>query len=512
MPRKIKDDYEIVAELGAGGMATVYKAVQKSLNRPVAIKELKKTYHADDTIVRRFEREARLAASFQHENIVHIYDYAHKPEYSIIMEFVDGMSLARIIEEMGPVPTDVGVMIALQVANALEYAHTRGMIHRDIKPENILIHDGRALVADFGIARAAKRLGEAAGEETVFDAGTLGALTPAYASPEQLLEGRVSTLTDVYALGVVLYELLTGRRPYDVERLNPAELTHVVCEVVPPAPSMVVATAAAFGTSSRRLGRRIAGDLDVIALKALAKEPARRYASAAELADDLRHHLQGQPVAARPDSLVYRASKLVQRHKPSVAAALVVVVFLVGGLGAAVWQAREASAARTRAEAALRQSQEQLENLRAQINQDVRTAFLDLQSAADQVEVARSSVDLAGQRVGQPPGALLEIVGMGQQAARLQQEALAGGGQRQALGVMADEQLQIEAVFEGGDGLGDRGLRHVDFPRRRGDAAALGRRREVAKMFQRELHRNFRSCGSIINISPLPRSRSRWRT
>ncbi len=120
MAKQIKNEYEIVAELGTGGMATVYKAIQKSLDRPVAIKELKKTYQADKMIVQRFEREARLAASFQHENIVHIYDFGPKPDYCIVMEYVDGVTLARIIEETGPLPVDVGVMIALQVASALE--------------------------------------------------------------------------------------------------------------------------------------------------------------------------------------------------------------------------------------------------------------------------------------------------------------------------------------------------------------------------------------------------------
>src|SRR5512139_2907642 len=135
---QLKDEYEITGELGAGGMATVYKAVQKSLDRPVAIKELKKAYHTDAQIVRRFERESKMAASLQHENIVHIYDYWKKPTYCIVMEYVDGSNLADIIEKTGALPVDVGVMIALQVCSALEYAHMRGLVHRDIKPSNIM--------------------------------------------------------------------------------------------------------------------------------------------------------------------------------------------------------------------------------------------------------------------------------------------------------------------------------------------------------------------------------------
>jgi len=134
MPRQqIKDEYEIIGEIGAGGMAVVYKAIQRSLDRPVAIKELKRSYHADDQIVRRFERESRVAASLQHENIVHIYDYWKKPHYAIVMEYVDGTNLAEVIEKTGALPADVGIMIAIQVCSALDYAHMRGLIHRDIK-------------------------------------------------------------------------------------------------------------------------------------------------------------------------------------------------------------------------------------------------------------------------------------------------------------------------------------------------------------------------------------------
>ena len=149
--------YRILDKIGAGGMATIYKAIQKSLGRPVAIKELKRTYHADPQLVQRFEREAKMSASFQHENIVHIYDYWKKPGCCIVMEYVDGTDLADIIEITGFLPVDVGVMIALQVCSALDYAHMRGLIHRDIKPSNIMIkRNGEVKLMDFGIAHTKK--------------------------------------------------------------------------------------------------------------------------------------------------------------------------------------------------------------------------------------------------------------------------------------------------------------------------------------------------------------------
>jgi serine/threonine protein kinase len=195
MSRQIKDEYEIIGEIGSGGMATVYKAVQKSLDRPVAIKELKKAYAADSQIVRRFEREGKMAASLQHENIVHIYDYWKKPHYSIVMEYVDGVNLADIIEKTGPLPVDVGTMIALQVCDGLDYAHMRGLIHRDIKPSNIMIRrNGEVKLMDFGIAQSRNL-------EALTMPGTLIG-TPAYMSPEQILGQKLDARSDIFSFGV----------------------------------------------------------------------------------------------------------------------------------------------------------------------------------------------------------------------------------------------------------------------------------------------------------------------
>jgi len=286
MPRKIKDDYEIVAELGEGGMATVYKAVQKSLNRPVAIKELKKAYHADNVIVQRFVREARLAASFQHENIVHVYDYGHKPEYCIVMEYVDGMSLARMIQEMGPLPTDVGVMIALQVANALEYAHARGMIHRDIKPGNIMVkRNGEVKVMDFGIALM-KNL------ESLTMPGTLVG-TPSYMSPEQIIGDPLDARSDIFSFGIVLYEMFTGMKPFQDEKT--VSITAKIVRGKFPSPRSV------NGDVPRSIQR--------IIKKCMKKKPHKRYESMQELAQALGKRIRGMD---KPASLKRISDYLVE--------------------------------------------------------------------------------------------------------------------------------------------------------------------------------------------------------
>jgi serine/threonine protein kinase len=275
MTGKIKDAYEIVGELGSGGMATVYKAIQKSLGRAVAIKELKKAYHADNVIVQRFEREARLAASFQHENIVHIYDYGRKPEYCIVMEYVDGTTLARIIEEMGPLPTDVGVMIALQVASALEYAHARGLIHRDIKPGNIMVkRNGEVKVMDFGIAWI-KNLG------SLTIPGTLIG-TPSYMSPEQVLGGPLDARSDLFSLGIVLYEMFTGIKPFQDEKT--ASITAKIVK--------------AKFLSPRSVNGDLPRSIQRIIRKCLKKKPHRRYESMQELARPLGKRIKGMDKSA----------------------------------------------------------------------------------------------------------------------------------------------------------------------------------------------------------------------
>ena len=290
MPRQqIKDEYEVVGEIGAGGMATVYKAVQKSLGRPVAIKELKKAYHADVQIVKRFERESRVAASLQHENIVHIYDYWNKPTYSIVMEYVDGANFADVIGKIGALPVDVGIMIAIQVSNALDYAHMRGFIHRDIKPSNIMIkRNGEVKLMDFGIAHTRNL-------EALTLPGTLIG-TPAYMSPEQILGQQLDVRSDIFSFGVVLYEMFTGVKPFSDEDARSVTVKILKDKFLAP----------------RRVNKEIPWRLQRLIKKCLRKKPHQRYGSMLEVERKLGRYLAGRTTKAA--SLRRIADYLVSRN------------------------------------------------------------------------------------------------------------------------------------------------------------------------------------------------------
>jgi len=273
--QQLSDEYKIEGELGSGGMATVYKAVQKSLDRPVAIKELKKAYHADSSIVQRFERESKVAASLQHENIVHIYDYWKKPAYCIVMEYVDGANLADVIEKIGALPVDVGIMIAIQVCHALDYAHMRGIIHRDIKPSNIMIkRNGEVKLMDFGIAQSRNL-------ESLTMPGTLIG-TPAYMSPEQILGQQLDARSDVFSFGIVLYETLTGVKPFLDDDKGSVSAKILKDKFLAP----------------RRINSEIPWGLQWLIKRCLRKKPQRRYGSMLEVEKKLGKRLAGRTTKA----------------------------------------------------------------------------------------------------------------------------------------------------------------------------------------------------------------------
>jgi eukaryotic-like serine/threonine-protein kinase len=275
LPRQIKEEYDIVGEIGAGGMATVYKAVQRSLDRPVAIKELKKAFHADAQIVRRFERESKMAASLQHENIVHVYDYWKKPNFSIVMEYVDGTNLADVIEKTGALPVDVGVMIAVQVCSALDYAHMRGLVHRDIKPGNIMIkRNGEVKLMDFGIAQSRDL-------EALTLPGTLIG-TPAYMSPEQVMGQELDARSDIFSFGIVLYEMFTGTKPFASNDTRSVTAGILKDRFIAP----------------RRVNSEIPRGLQRLIRKCLKKKPQRRYGSMLEVEKKLGKRLAGRTTKA----------------------------------------------------------------------------------------------------------------------------------------------------------------------------------------------------------------------
>ncbi len=252
---------EIVDEIGAGGMALVYKAVQNSLNRPVAIKVLKEDFANDTQLVARFIREATSLAALQHENIVHIFDFVKEDDsYKMVMEYVEGIDLFDLLEKVHHLPPIVGALIGLGVANALEYAHYRGIIHRDIKPSNIILSRmGEVKLMDFGIARD-ENLGDLTRPGT-----SLG--TPAYMSPEQVMGVRIDFRSDLFSFGIVLYQMLTGVKPFSEG--GGKSIMHKIlnAEFIRP----------------RRINPNIPRRLERIILRCLAKEPLDRWSSTGDM-------------------------------------------------------------------------------------------------------------------------------------------------------------------------------------------------------------------------------------
>jgi eukaryotic-like serine/threonine-protein kinase len=347
--------WRLVRPLGAGGMGEVWEVERADgqFDQRAALKLLKRGFDSDE-VLRRFRVERQILAHLRHPAIAHLYDGGIAPDGRpfFVMELVAGepLTVACARRELS-IADRLAAM--LTVCEAVDTAHHSLVVHRDLKPSNVLMTAGGEIkLLDFGIA---KLLSE--GEEGTETRAWERLMTPAYAAPEQILGEPVTTATDVYALGTMLYELLTGRLPHRRPAGAARLAEHVEHESVE-RPSTAVLRSAEDGVDGstsqpadrRRHARLLRGDLDWIVLRALAREPERRYASASALAADLRRHLTGKPVAARPDSVAYRTGKLVRRHRVAVIAAALVLVSLLAGLAAALWQAREARAQAARAE------------------------------------------------------------------------------------------------------------------------------------------------------------------
>jgi serine/threonine protein kinase len=315
--------YRLIREIGSGGMGTVFLAVRNddAFQRRVAIKVLRRGMDTD-AIVRRFRHERQILASLQHPYIAGLLDGGSTSDGLpyFAMEYVQGQNISDFCEAR-TLDTTARLELFRKVCAAVQYAHQNLIIHRDIKPANVLVtSDGTPKLLDFGIAKLVNP--EVGGQTLAPTAAGLQLMTPDYASPEQVRGETVTTATDVYSLGVLLYELLTGRRPYELTSRSLADVAHVICHAEPERPSTAVTQPVRGATSPHtdRLRRRLAGDLDNIALKALSKEPDRRYASVDQFSEDVRRHLAGLPVIARKDTVGYRAAKFVRRNKGVVAA------------------------------------------------------------------------------------------------------------------------------------------------------------------------------------------------
>ena len=335
--------YRIVRELGRGGMGSVFlgERADAQFDMRVAIKLIKRGMDSD-AVLERFRHERQILAGLEHPNIARLLDGGTTSDGVpyFVMEYIDGVAIDEYCRTH-QLPIEARLNLFRQVCAAVSYAHQHLVVHRDIKPSNILVTaEGVPKLLDFGIAKLVE-----SGEETMATAFGAQAMTPQYASPEQLRGERVTTVSDVYALGVLLYELLCGEKPYEVSGKSAEEIRQIVTATPIARPS---ATAAKRGDDVT--ARRLRGDLDAIVLTAVRHDASERYGSVAFLDDDVRRHLEGRPVTARGDSWTYRAARFVRRRKLGVAAAAAILLTLVGGVIATSWQARVARAERARAE------------------------------------------------------------------------------------------------------------------------------------------------------------------
>jgi serine/threonine-protein kinase len=374
--------YRVLHELGRGGMGVVYLAERGDgqYRRRVAIKLLRNSPDAED-LTRRFVAERQILASLNHPNIAQLLDGGvtdrHVP--FLVMEYVDGVAITTYCDRQR-LSIEERLGLFHDVCAAVQHAHQNLVIHRDIKPSNILVTaDRRVKLLDFGIAKLINPALGPADQPMTRTAWRV--MTPEYASPEQVRGDSLTTASDVYALGVLLYELLSGRRPHRITSGSPQEMAEIIVERDPRLPSVAVsrpeplrpdaaasdaipdAIAEARGLSVERLERRLRGDLDAIVLMALRKESARRYGSAELMWEDVQRHLEGLPVIADRGTRWYRARKFLGRYRMEAIATAVVTVSLVTAASIAVRQAAVASRERDRAEQALGQSKEVTEFL-----------------------------------------------------------------------------------------------------------------------------------------------------
>src|SRR5438132_4863426 len=360
--------YEIIREIGRGGMGTVYLATRadQTFDRQVALKLIKRGMDYD-AIIKRFVIERQILANLDHSHIARLIDGGTTEDGLpyFVMEYIEGKTITRYCDEH-TLNTLARLKLFGQVCAAVQFAHRNLVVHRDLKPSNIIVtEDGTPKLLDFGIAKLLSS------QTPVEATATIGrVLTPEYASPEELRGLPVTTSSDVYSLGVVLYELLSGHRPFNFENRSPEDVARAITASQPIKPSVVITRIATTrqtddaeyrsGTPEAisrtrdgnidKLRRRLVGDLDNILLKALRKEPERRYASVQEFSEDLRRHLEGLPVLARSDTLSYRTSKFVTRHKAGVAAAVIVLLTLLSATVITSWQARVARRERDKAQ------------------------------------------------------------------------------------------------------------------------------------------------------------------
>lgn len=392
--------YRLVELIGTGGMGDVYKAVRDDdqYRAEVAIKVMRADVR-NPLAEQRFRNERQILAQLDHRNIARLFDggtTARGLPY-VVMELVTGLPIDRYADEQG-LDVHARVQLFLQVCAAVSFAHQHLVVHRDLKPNNILVTaDGSVKLLDFGIAKLLETdpVTGATGEETRTQ---FRAMTLEYASPEQVSGGLVTTVSDVYSLGVVLYRLITGQSPYRAAGGDAARVAEILGDTTPTRPSAVM-------TQERR---QIDSDLDHILLMALRKEPAKRYGSVEQLANDLRNFLAGLPVQARRGTFAYRAEKFLRRRKVPIAAAFLVLVSLVGGLGFALREARIADEQRAVAQRHF-DSVRKLANKLFDFNDAIQTLPGAIKARSMLLETSREYFDALYAEGGTDPSLKLEV-------------------------------------------------------------------------------------------------------
>ncbi len=361
-------NYKITKEIGRGGMGIVFEALRDTpdFSQTVALKLLKRGMDSE-AMLRRFRSERQILASLEHPNIARLLDGGMTDDgvQFFALEYVKGQPINDYCNERN-LSVNARLRLFLQVCAAVSFAHSRLVVHRDLKPSNILVTTEATIkLLDFGIAKILSPANDFQNQTVT----SLGMMTPAYASPEQIKGEIVSTSSDIYSLGLILYELLTGAQAYNFPNKRPDEIAKIVCEIEPPRPSSVISqhfsangktadnedrTANNGHTtnpkSKLQYTKSLKGDLDTIILKALRKEPSRRYASVEQFANDIKRHLDGLPVIARPDTFSYRFEKFIARNKISVIAGILIFFSLIGGITATIYQAKRAEQQRILAE------------------------------------------------------------------------------------------------------------------------------------------------------------------
>jgi serine/threonine protein kinase len=326
LPRLV-GSYRLLRRIGRGGMGTVYLAERADgqFQKQVAVKMVRPGMDTE-FILARFRRERQVLGRFDHPNIGRLIDGGTAPNGTpyFVMEYIDGDWITRYCESQA-LNCERRLRLFLRVCSAVHYAHLQFVVHRDLKPGNILVdRKGKPKLLDFGICKLLYR--EADGERHQTEGLGMRLLTPEYASPEQVRGEPITIASDVYSLGAVFYELMTGARPHVFPELTPQVVERVVCDQDVIAPSEVVRQ------SNEKLAARLRGDLDTIILRAMCKEPARRYETVERFAEDIWKHLSDEPIAARPDALIYRSRKFLRRNRLGVGLGLALVIAFSAGL------------------------------------------------------------------------------------------------------------------------------------------------------------------------------------